>query len=451
MFTTLSKKLKEHLAPSLTAHGSDEKGTDTEDVTQGTEADTAGDSAATPAPDDKITVIATNESAKEYPSEPCSVSPLDSARDDQSEGDANGEHNGGGDAAEEDAAIPASDDKITATESNESVQDTPNKPRSEPHLDLARDDQSGSGGADGKHKGDREGGHEGKGEQEEGDVGDKSPDGEESSPEDVSSVGGVARQPRRTRGASARPASGDDQPRSKGVGREVKGGKDDGDSDSKILNNGQASREDVISAVGIVRRKSPRISEDTSAKSENVVDPVKSQVLARISAVASSSAAASDMKRKSPRLRENNIVKLGAVAVASRSSAKKSPTGKRNAAEPSSSSVKKSATAKRKAVEPSSSPVKKSGTAKRKAAELEQEKEEYVSKKQKLDIATQLRDGWTRGSFTYKKESKARRTWISPVQKLEFKYGKDALTFDALCKSNGGDEIEAWKGVCHML
>ena len=93
----------------------------------------------------------------------------------------------------------------------------------------------------------------------------------------------------------------------------------------------------------------------------------------------------------------------------------------------------------------SRSSVIESSASKRKASELEQEKEAPASKKPKSDIAAELRNGWTRGSFTY---NKGCRTWISPGRKIEFKLSRDTLTFDALCKSNGQDEVKAWIEVC---
>jgi hypothetical protein len=50
--------------------------------------------------------------------------------------------------------------------------------------------------------------------------------------------------------------------------------------------------------------------------------------------------------------------------------------------------------------------------------------------------------GWTKGTYSYKRHK--RYSWISPTQKIEFKYRTDAATFEGLRNRFDKDEKQAW-------
>ena len=250
----------------------------------------------------------------------------------------------------------------------------------------------------------------------------------------IASSSSAEDRPRKSRSAT-HPTSGRDGTPEGGEEGLMEGGEEEGDTDGKSPGDRQLSPDDITSARGVARwpRRSRRTSNQPASRSDGPRDSCvegtdgegeggQGEGVVNGSPRELVTSVGGNVRRKSPRIREMDTSAKSENVPAVASS---------------------SATASR-------SDVTRSSTGKRKVDELEQEEEPDPSDKPTYEVATMLGDGWTRGSFTYKKGSKPRMSWISPIRKIEFKYRKDALLFEALCQTNGKDEVKAWSEVCNM-
>ena len=134
-------------------------------------------------------------------------------------------------------------------------------------------------------------------------------------------------------------------------------------------------------------------------------------------------------RRKSPRIKEVEAYSKGTANTAS--AAKKTSAAKRP---------------KRKAAEINQDTVSKGGGAKNPPKRQKAERTPHV------DESYMPGEGWTRGSYIYNSNvnhpQHRRYSWVSPTEKIEFKYRVDAFTFESLRQNRGNDEVQAWIEVC---
>ena len=134
-------------------------------------------------------------------------------------------------------------------------------------------------------------------------------------------------------------------------------------------------------------------------------------------------------RRKSPRIKEVEAYSKGTANTAS--AAKKTSAAKRP---------------KRKAAEINQDTVSKGGGAKNPPKRQKAERTPHV------DESYMPGEGWTRGSYIYNSNvnhpQHRRYSWVSPTEKIEFKYRVDAFTFESLRQNCGNDEVQAWIEVC---
>lgn len=209
--------------------------------------------------------------------------------------------------------------------------------------------------------------------------------------------------------------------------KEVGAGKG-GSKKDQVMEDGDTNGD--VQGAKIPRRKSPRIEEEVgSAEAEGAV---------MITSAKKSPAATrpeNTPRRKSPRIQEVEVrapySKGTAIAA---SSAKKTSARKRP---------------KRKAAEINQDKVSERGGAKNTP------KRRKAERTQHMDDSYLPGDGWTKGSYIYNSNvnhpQHRRYSWVSPTEKIEFKYRFDAFTFESLRQKCGCDEIQAWIEVCVLF